>query len=400
MPDFGNSMEEGTLLDWKVSEGDSVTVGDILCEVETDKAVMEYESPAAGRLARIVAQNGEVVPVQQAIAYLADSDDAVVKFLNTEDVATNGSEPAVSMVAPQLPSPVPETTGSLPLETTIADGSRRVRISPAARMLAAERGIDLADLSSGSGPGDRVLAADVPSTRRANASRSESAPTQGGIRGPIAGVNRKTGSHEQHTKQDFCMRLTIDADPLLVMHRQQKTVTGCTISDLVLCGCGSALMEYPSLRRQVDGMDVLEFSNANIGLAVALDNGFVVPVVEGVEQLTLSQLAAETKRIIVNAQAGRVENAGSGVLTVQNLGQYGIEDFSTVIHPPAPAIVTIGAIREEVLVTSGTMRPGHVMTLTLSANNCVINEFVGAQFLATLKNILETSPGISDCSSV
>ena len=147
-------------------------------------------------------------------------------------------------------------------------------------------------------------------------------------------------------------------------------------------------------------MDVLDFSNANIGLTVALDNGFVVPVVQGVEQLTLSQLAAETKRIIVNAQAGRVENAGTGVLTVQNLGQYGIEDFSTIIHPPASAIVTIGAIREEVLVTSGTMRTGHVMTLTLSANNCVIDQFVGARFLATLKNILETSQGISDCSSV
>ena len=112
MPDFGNSMEEGTLLGWKVSEGDSVTVGDILCEVETDKAVMEYESPAAGRLARIVAQNGEVVPVQQPIAYLADSDDAVVKFLNTEDVATNDPEPAFSMVAPQ-PWPKSRTNWAL-----------------------------------------------------------------------------------------------------------------------------------------------------------------------------------------------------------------------------------------------------------------------------------------------
>jgi pyruvate dehydrogenase E2 component (dihydrolipoamide acetyltransferase) len=388
MPAASNTMEEGILVSWNVAEGDTIEVGQVICEIETDKATVEYESPSAGRLARFIAHENDAIPVKQPIAVLADNDadaDAFLATLGDASAATAPTSPSASTAAAAAsPSPAPRTAVA-PAPMT-AEG--RVKASPAARKMAAQRGVDLALLGSGSGPGGRILSLDIERADLSALAASDGKP----IRRPMPKMRRAIGLNLQRSKQNiphFYLRLTIEATPLLSFYRQQKPATGCTINDCIVLATGRAMAEFPAVRSQIDGDEIVEFPQANIGIAVGVEHGLVVPVVCGVDRMTLSQLAVEAKRVVENARNGKLDNVGLGNFTITNLGMFGIEEFAAIINPPESGILAVSAARESVIVQNGSMRPGHVMTMTLSADHRMVDGLTGAKFVARLKEILE-----------
>jgi pyruvate dehydrogenase E2 component (dihydrolipoyllysine-residue acetyltransferase) len=385
MPQAGNTMEEGTVLSWRVKEGDQIAAGQLICEIETDKATMDFESPDAGRLARIVAKVGEPVAVKNVIALLADSDADADSYLGNQ-VQSGATTNSVPVVAAANGPNRNRSAGPAPVT---AEG--RVKASPAARRMATERGIALDAIGSGSGPGGRILSTDLRNTEPASVSTSPTVGV-GEIRRPLSKMRRAIGLNLQQSKQTvphFYVRTTIDADPLLAFYRERKTSANCTLNDLIVLAVGRAIRDFPAVRSQVIGNEIVEYPHANIGVAVGVDDGLVVPVVLDVDTLSLSQLAAETRRVVELARKGRLENVGKGHFTISNLGMFGVEEFSAIINPPESGILALSAVREAVLAKNGSMRVGHQMTMTLSADHRIVDGVMAAKFMQRLTAILE-----------
>ncbi|MBI82115.1 MAG: hypothetical protein CMJ81_02875 [Planctomycetaceae bacterium] len=402
MPDFGNSMEEGVILDWKVQVGETIRVGDVLCEVETDKAVMEYEAPHGGRLARIVAHANTVVPVREVIAYLAESDEALEAVLQTETeaVASPQSPPDSPSSAPPATTTPPAVPSAVSQRSPQSHGAdRRLKISPAARMVASQRGIDVSNLEPGSGPHGRILSSDVPppvSPDQAAEITTSPSPTFSHLemthmQGTPASEPR--GAWQSSTPQ-LSLQMTIDAAPLLAKCREQERECGCTLTDLIVLASGQTLMEFPALRSQLQQNSLIQLPQANVGIAVEGNEKYLTPVISGVNRLSLPQLVTETKRVISQAKVGEQFDTSARLLTIFDLGMFGVEKFSAVITPPETAILTVGTVREKIVVDHGSMRPAQVMTMTLSVNHQIVNGFVAARFLSSLRKKLTASPCI------
>jgi len=181
----------------------------------------------------------------------------------------------------------------------------------------------------------------------------------------------------------------INAGALMAFYKSQKAKFGCSVNDVIVMACARAIMEFPAMHSRVDGETVLEFPGANIGVAVGLEEGLVVPVVMNAERLTLEQLTAETKRLANQARAGKIENMGQGIFTISNLGMYGVDEFIAIVNPPEAAILAVSTVREDVIVKDGAIRAGQTMNLTLSSDHRLIDGTLGAQFMARLKALLE-----------
>jgi pyruvate dehydrogenase E2 component (dihydrolipoamide acetyltransferase) len=383
MPQAGQSMEEGLLAKWLVSPGAQIKKGDVIFEIETDKAKMEVEATDSGRLSRIVLPDGGTIAVLQPVAYLADNDSDVDAF-----IASQGGVSAAAAAAPEAAreSSGPAAAATLPANPAVVENGR-AKASPAARKIAGERGIDLTRLPAGSGPGGRILSTDVP--LKTPAARPVAT---GGTRRKMSQMAKAIARNLSLSKQTiphFYVRLTINAEPLFAFYQGEKAKYPVTLNDVVVLACAKTILEFPAFRSQIAGDEVIEFQTANIGVAVALDEGLVVPVLASAEQMPLARISSETKRIATAARAGKIEGMGTGVFTITNLGMFGVEEFAAIINPPESAILAVGAAREGVVVKDGAMRPGRVMTVTLSADHRLINGAVAAKFLARLKEILE-----------
>lgn len=387
MPQAGNSMEEGTVLEWRVKEGDSIELGQILCEIETDKATMEYESPAAGRLARIVAALNEPILVKELIAVFAPDDASADAYLAGQAGETATASPsAASPATAATPAAVTSTVA-----TPVSRTGDRVAASPAARRLASAQGIALESIANGSGPGGRILSGDL-----AGASKAAPVAVASGdaLRKPMTKMRRAIATNLQRSKQTvphFYLRATIDAAAMLEVYAEQKEQTNCSLNDLVVLAVGRAMRDFPAVRSQVDGDEIVEFPHANIGIAVGVDDGLIVPVVLGVDRRSLAELAAESKRVVTAARNGSLENIGKGNFTISNMGMFGVDEFSAIINPPESGILAVGGIRETVVVHDGAMRIGKVMTMTLSADHRVVDGVMAAKFMNRLQEILENA---------
>lgn len=396
MPKAGNTMEEGTIVEWKVKEGDQINKGDVIFEVETDKATVEVEAQDAGRLARIVLPDGETCDVLAPVAYLADNDEDVDAFIAVSGgPAAQQEEPAAAEEAPAAATaPQAPVAAAAPAATT---ESGRVKASPAARKLASERGVDLASVAGGSGPRGRIISTDVPTAAPAAAAPAAAMPapviTEGQVsRNKLTPMRKAIARNLLASKQNiphFYIEVTIDADPMMTYYQREKAKYRCSVNDVLVKACAKCLQEFPAFRSQIDGEEMVTFPSSNIGIAVGIDGGLVVPVVKAIEQMTLQQSAAETRRIVEAARGGKIENMGQGVFTISNLGMFGIERFGAIINPPEASILAIGAVREEVIVSGGTMRPGRRMTMNLSCDHRIVDGLAAAKFLARLKDILE-----------
>ncbi|MGE5609340.1 MAG: 2-oxo acid dehydrogenase subunit E2 [Bacillota bacterium] len=400
MPKAGQSMEEGTLVKWHVQPGATIQKGQVIFEIETDKANMDVEATDAGRLARIVLQEGQTLKVLEPVAYLADNDADVDAFIAAQ--GTGASAPSTS----DLPTPTPgaersDAPDSSPVRNSPLTDSGRPKASPAARKVAAERGIDLSSVGMGSGPGGRIISTDVPLAAPLRsapaaapvASPAPAAPSADGIiRRKLNTMRKAIAKNLQFSKQTvphFYIRATVNADPLMSFYQGEKAKYPCSINDVVVLACAKAIRQFPAFRSRIEGDEIVELPSVNVGIAVGVPDGLVVPVVQNVDQLTLQQLGSESKRIVLAARNGKIEGMGKGVFTISNMGMFGVEEFTAIVNPPESAILAVGATREQVIVSGGTMRPGRVMTLTLSVDHRIIDGMLAAKFMARLKELLE-----------
>lgn len=385
MPQAGQTMEEGTLLSWKVKEGDRIEVGQIIFEIETDKATMEVEAVDAGRLAKIVVNEGQTVDVKVPVAYLAEDDGAVAKYLAA--LAAVESSAAPQSAAQQA---VSATAFQATQAAAAVTETGRVKASPAARKIAAQRGIDLAAVPSGSGPGGRILSVDVEGAK---------APAGSGIRRPLSKMRRAIAGNLLYSKQNiphFYAKLTVDAQALFNTYKQTKEKFQCSVNDFVTRACAKAIEQYPAFRSRFQDKEIIELPDVNIGIAVGTDEGLTVPVVLKADKMSLKELAEKTRQVVAAAREGKLEGVGQGIFTITNLGMFGVEEFSAIINPPESAILAVGAIREGIKVENGQIKPTRLMTLTLSSDHRVIDGVLSAKFLQTLKEFLENPQQLVD----
>jgi pyruvate dehydrogenase E2 component (dihydrolipoamide acetyltransferase) len=395
MPKAGQSMEEGVIVKWRVQPGATIAKGDVIFEIETDKATLEVEATDSGRLARIVVGENGNSPVLQPVAFLAESDADVDAFI----AGQGGGSPAPGSEL-EGALPVTQKAAAVSSSPAVTTETGRVKASPAARKLANERGVELSAIAQGSGPGGRILSSDVAlaSSLVAPAARTAAAPIPQGdlppgvVRKRMSGMRKAIARNltlSKTTIPHWYLRLRIDAGPMMSFYRSQKAKVGCSVNDVIVMACAKAIMEFPAMHSRVDGETILEYPGASIGVAVGMDDGLVVPVLLNAEQLTLERLAAETKRLANQARSGKIENMGQGIFTISNLGMYGADDFVAIVNPPEAAILAVGAVREDVVVKDGAIRAGQTMSLTLSADHRLIDGTLGAQFMARLRALLE-----------
>jgi pyruvate dehydrogenase E2 component (dihydrolipoamide acetyltransferase) len=377
MPQAGQSMEEGTILSWKVQEGDRIEVGQVIMEIETDKATMEVEAVDAGRIAKIVAAQGEIVEVKKPVAYLAEDHVDIDAYL-----AAAGTTPSAASTAPVASAPTESTFKAQKTAVSVSD-TGRVKASPAARKIAQQAGVDLASIGSGSGPGGRILSTDL----------DNATPTAAGTRTyPVSKMRRAIANNLLYSKQNvphFYAKTTIDAGLLFDLYRKTKEQFKCSVNDFITAACAKAMRQYPAFRSQYKNTEIIEYAAVNIGIAVGTDDGLTVPVVLNADTLSLKDLAAKTRQVVESARSGKLEGLGQGLFTITNLGMFGVEEFSAIINPPESAILAVGAIREGVAVENGQMRPTRLMTVTLSNDHRIVDGVVAAQFLQTVKEMLE-----------
>jgi pyruvate dehydrogenase E2 component (dihydrolipoamide acetyltransferase) len=389
MPQAGQSMEEGTILRWLKNEGDPVTKGETLFEIETDKANVEVEATESGVLRRILCPAGTVVPVLAPVAILAGAlEDISDEIEETKPTGTSRGEPPSAPKPPSAPSDALSTGSSDAMGCPREGGnvSQDIKASPAARKGAQERGVELASLWPGSGPGGRILSEDV--VRAAEAAQRPDGIARRSMTGMRKAIARNLVASKQNIPH-FYVRQTIDAAPLDAFIRAEKAKYPCTINDALVLACARVIQQFPAFRTRLEGEEFVEYPGANIGIAVGMEEGLRVPVIAGADHMSLREIAVESRRIVDEAKRGKVEGMGRGVFTISNLGMYGVEEFAAIINPPEAALLAVGALREAVLVTDGALRAGRVITMTLSADHRVVDGLLAARFLNLLKSILE-----------
>jgi len=373
MPRLSDTMEEGTLAAWLKQPGDQVHRGDLLAEIETDKATMELEAFEEGVLERILVQEGETVPIGQPIAVIGSGDGA----------------------APPPPAPVPPAP---PTGTP-------VKASPMARAIARDQGIDLSTVT-GSGPGGRVVKADVEAVA-APAAPAPAAPAPAPAKPAAADVEevpltsmRKTVARRlvesMQSAPHFYLTIQVDVDALLELRaelnrRLADEGTKLSVNDLLVKACAVTLRAHPDINVSWGGDKLLRHRRVHVGIAVAVEGGLIVPVVRDADQKSVSQISREAKALIERARAGKLrpDEFTGGTFTISNLGMFGIDQFTAVINPPEAAILAVGATTSEPVVHDGRLGTRQRMKLTMSIDHRAVDGATGAQFLAGLKAVLE-----------
>ncbi|XOV93346.1 MAG: pyruvate dehydrogenase complex dihydrolipoamide acetyltransferase [Bacteroidota bacterium] len=409
MPKMSDTMEEGVIAQWLKKVGDKVSAGDILAEVETDKATMELEAYDEGVLLYTAVKDGGSVPVDGVIAVIGEKGadyETLIKAANAGPAAETKEtkpEPASTQSAA---SSAPQAT---PQPSADHSSNGRVKASPLAKKLAAEKGIDISQVS-GSGDGGRIVKQDVenftPSAAPASApaakagtptinlpqvvgeERSEDIPvTQ--MRKTIA---RRLGE-SMFTAPHFYVTMEINMDKAIEARKSMNEISPVKISfnDIVLKACAAALRQNPDINVSWMGDKMVKHHHIHIGVAMALPEGLIVPVVRFADNKTISHISAEVKDLADKAKNKKLTPAdySGNTFSVSNLGMFGVEDFTAIINPPDACILAVGGIKETVIVKDGQMKPGNVMKVTLSCDHRAVDGAVGAAFLQTLKGLLE-----------
>ena len=374
-------MDEGRIVAWHKRVGDAVAAGEVLFEVETDKATMEVESPAAGTLRRILYSADSSAPVATVIALISDTTD---EPLPSELLGAELPKP--SLRADPQPSSAGGPPGALgPSEAQpLAESSEdRVRSSPAARKRAQELGVDISKVH-GSGPGGRVTMEDVET-----ASTSPAAPS-GERREPLSRMRRAIAERMTRSVREQ-PQFSISRDVDMSAANEARTKAGASYTDAIVAACAKALRDHPRLRGRIED-DALVISDAiHVGIAIALDDGLLVPVLRDADRKDLSELARERERLEQHARAGRLaqHEFGGAVFTVSNLGTLGVDRFTAIVNPPEAAILAVGRVTDRVIAKDGSALVRPVATLTLSVDHRVADGATAARYLTAVAERLE-----------
>lgn len=384
MPKLTDTMEEGVVLQWKKREGDKVASGDVLAEIETDKAVMDLEAFASGTLRRVLVNEGDTVKAGALIAVIAEPDEDIAPALT--DVMTVAAAPAIARGRPALISP--PTTPEQPLIPEKAEAG--LKVSPRARTLAAERGIDLSAVK-GSGPGGRIVEKDVMKAGAPVVPRVAAATDR-----PLSQMRKaiaRTTTLSKAPVPHFYLTAEIDMAEAERLRDQltQLRKFHPSLNDLIVKASALALTRHPEINVSYLGDALRQHAGIDIGIAVGLDEGLISPVLRDCGSKSLAQISAEARALIERARSKRLqpEEYTGATFSVSNLGMFGVENFIAVLVPPEAAALAVGAVRDVVVAHGGRVRTGRGMKVTLSCDHRALDGVQGAKFLQELKRILE-----------
>lgn len=431
MPKLSDTMEEGVLSKWNIKEGDTVSPGDIIADVETDKATMEMEAFDSGTVLKLLVKEGETIPLGGVVAIIGDPGEDISSLLSASGASETSASPAAQEVS------AGESSASEPsfdpifggieggndvkpgvTDTTTATSSAtddgRVKASPLARKLAEEKGLDLGSIS-GSGPEGRIVKADVEAagtgakaaTAAAGTGAPSTAPKATAIAAPVASTAqdqtvtvsqmRKTIarrlSESKFTNPHFYVTVDIDMDQAVAARTKLNEVSDVKISfnDIVVKATALALKKHPWVNASWMDTQIHLHGQVHIAFAVAVEEGLLTPVIRHTDLKPLAAIAQESRQLAGLARERKLQpdQMEGSTFTISNLGMFGVEDFTAIINPPNAAILAVGGIREEAVVKNGQIVPGKRMKVTLSSDHRVVDGAKAAEFLNTLKQMLE-----------
>jgi len=416
MPKMGDAMEAGTLSTWLKSEGDAVEIGDVLAEIETDKATMELTAEDAGILQEIIAGEGDAVPVGEAIAVIVGEGEEAPprrEAKQAEDGARgDGVDEAPAATATEVEAPE-EQEGKAPEDEeggpSPADG--RVRASPIVRRLAGEHNIDLSGIR-GTGPAGRIVERDLRTALETHGGPVEERPADSATAGPaptgapgtelkqLSRMQRVVGERMQQSWQQaphHYATVEVHVDDLLALRTQlnaglEEDGIKLSINDFVMKACAVALRKFPKLNSLWTSDGIEWHATVDLAMAVALEDGLITPVIKDVANKTLSSISIAAKELASRAREGKLEpnEFQGGTFTVSNMGMYGVESFTAIVNPPSVAIVAVSSlIRRPGFDAEDNVVPQNMMKLTIGSDHRVVNGAENALYLAELKRLLQ-----------
>jgi pyruvate dehydrogenase E2 component (dihydrolipoamide acetyltransferase) len=415
MPALSPTMTEGNLARWLVKEGDKIKSGQVIAEIETDKATMEVEAVDEGVIGKIMVPDGaQAVKVNDLIALLLEDGEDKNAL---EGYAANSNSPAIA--APAKKDAAPAAATSAPASAPAASTSgEKIFASPLAKRVAEQGGVSLSGIE-GTGPHGRIIKADVEEAMASGSVKSGKAAAKGGatalvgrnpqesIDVPLSMMRKVIATRLLESKQNvphFYLSVDIEMDNLLNARKQLNSAAEAalkdkdaqpaykiSVNDMIVKATAQALRDVPEANASWGGDRIIQFNNVDVSVAVAIDGGLITPIVRNADQKSLSTLSNELKDLIKRARAGKLqpEEFQGGGFSISNLGMYGIKQFNAIINPPQACILAVGATDERVVVKKGQMQVANVATLTLSSDHRVVDGAVGAVFLEALKRYLE-----------
>ncbi|MDI2032760.1 pyruvate dehydrogenase complex dihydrolipoamide acetyltransferase [Saccharopolyspora sp. TS4A08] len=408
MPRLSDTMEEGVIANWHKQVGDKVARGEVVAEIETDKALMELEAYDDGVLEKILVEAGTTVAIGTPIAVLGDGSGAAAEAAPAAP-APAAAEPAPAEAAAPAATPA---AASAPAEPAApAESGSKPKASPLAKAVAKEKGVDLGSVQ-GTGPGGRIIRADIEAA--ASAAPAAAAPAaapaaQAGAPAvasddveeiPLSNIRKVTAKRLTESKQNaphFYLTSAIDVTELLEfrasLNERLQAADGpkVSVNDLIVKAVATSLRANPSVNVSFAGDKMLQHKRINLGVAVAIDGGLVVPVVKDADRKSVTEIATESRELAGRAREGKLklDEMSGGTFSISNLGMFGIEQFSAVINPPEAAILAVGAARDEVQVRDGEFVARKILRVTLSADHRAVDGAVGAAFLQQFTSLLE-----------
>ena len=410
MPALSPTMTEGKLAKWHVKTGDSVKSGQVICEIETDKATMEVEAVDEGRIGQIVVAEGtEGVKVNAVIAVLLEEGEKSAPVVVA--AAAPAAAPASKAAAPTPAAPAPKPAAPAP-QPAAASGGARIFASPLAKRIAADKGVNLAGIK-GSGPNGRIVKADVEGARPGAAGAAPAAApapratpaaqpiftAPGDIRIPHTAIRKVIARRMLESKQTvphFYLTVEFEIDALLAARQAinavaEKKGTKVSVNDMVIKACAKALRDHPDCNASWTEDEMIQYGAVDISVAVATDRGLITPIVRNADMKGLAQIASEMKDLAARAKVGKLklDEFQGGGFTISNLGMFGVKDFAAIINPPQAMILAVGAGEERVVARKGQMVIRSMMNCTLAVDHRVVDGALGAQYLQTLRSYVE-----------
>ncbi len=417
MTQLSPTMTEGKIARWLKKEGDTLESGEIMAEVETDKATMEMEVVDEGIMHKILAPEGATVAVGTAIAIIAeDGEDVPANYVPESATETSPAESVQEpAVEPTAPAPVAEEPKPAPITRT-----GRIKASPLARRLAKQKGINLAAIQ-GSGPNGRIVKSDIESASKrgvrigASTTAVTPPPARPLPQGPLPyhadeydrvensmmrkAIARRLSESKQQVPH-FYLSVDVAMDRLMDLRAQlNEAADGAfklSVNDFIIKAVAKALTDVPAANASWTDTDTLMHKHAHISVAVAIEGGLITPVIRFAEQKGITDISAEVKELAGRARAGELkpEEYSGGTFSISNLGMYGVKQFAAIVNPPEGAILAVGGTDERAVVENGSVVAKKMMTLTLSCDHRVVDGAVGAEFLAALKKHIETPASV------
>ena len=400
MPKLSDTMEEGVILKWLRKEGEMIKQGEILVEIESDKADMELEAYDSGILRKIVVPAGSKAPIGALIAVIGEAGEDIASLLAESPALPAAKKQAEAQQQAAKPSAAP-VAASAPAVSRATDG--RLKASPLAKRIAQEKGINLNQVH-GTGPSGRIIKRDLESSSSGGYVPRPSGPITPGTSEdvPLSSIRKtiaKRMTESKMTAPHFYVTVEVDMEPAMAFRDQILNATSLKISytDILIKAAASALMNHPGVNATYQGDTMRQHHFAHIGVAVALDEGLVTPVIRNCEQKRIDQISVELRELVERARNRKLkpEEYQGSTFTISNLGMFDVDDFVAIVNPPEGAILAVGSIVERAVVRNGKIRIGHTMKMTLSSDHRIIDGAVAARFLQDLRKFLESPAALT-----